>query len=250
MYPTFRYHALANLSADEESALLSLGDREARWKAGETIQREGDTVHGFYLHVSGWIHSSLVMRSGARLIQKVHLPGDMLGTPNMALDRAADTITTITSAVTSFVPFERFRDLFYHQPRLAMLFTFAVQMERLSLMDTLAVTGRASAREQLARLFLDLHTRLTPLGVVSNDTFELPLTQEMIGDLTGITAVHVNRTLRVLREEGLIEQKGHLFQILDLERLQAIAPIRPRTPRFEPDWLSSSREGNSNAAAS
>ncbi|TCP31350.1 Crp/Fnr family transcriptional regulator [Sphingomonas sp. BK235] len=240
MYPTFRYHALANLSAEDETALVTLGDREVSWKAGETIQREGDAVRGFYLHVGGWIHSSIVMRSGARLIQKVHLPGDMLGTPSMALDQAADTLTTITSAVTSFVPFERLRELYYRRPRLAMLFTFAVQMERLSLMDMLAVTGRASAREQLARVLLDLYTRLTPLGVVSNNAFELPLTQEVIGDLTGITAVHVNRTLRVLREEGLIEQKGHFLRILDLPQLQAIAPIRPRTPRFEPDWLPSS----------
>ena len=237
MYPLHRYRALADLTADEEEALLTLGDAKLTFSPRETIRSQGNAVSGFYLHLRGWVASSIMLPDGARLIQKVHLPGDMLGTPSMVLARAADTLTAITEASVTFVPFERLGAIYARLPRLAALFTIAVQAERLALMDTLAVTGRASAVQQLARLLLDLHARLTPLGLVEDDGFELPLSQEVIGDLTGLTAVHVNRKLREMREAGLIGREGTRVRILDLARLRALSPVAPRQLQVQPAWL-------------
>ncbi|EZP53332.1 Crp/Fnr family transcriptional regulator [Sphingomonas sp. RIT328] len=237
MYPLHRYRALADLTRDEEAALVTLGDAPVTRPPGHMIRPEGAPVSGFYLHIRGWITSSIMLRNGARLIQKVHLPGDMLGTPSMVLPHAADTLTMVTEATVAFVPFTRLGALYTRLPRLAALVTFAAQAERVSLMDTLAVTGRASAREQLARLLLDLHARLLPLGLVVDDGFDLPLTQEAIGDLAGLTAVHVNRKLRDFREEGLIARDGTTIRLLDLPRLRALSPILPRALRFDAAWL-------------
>lgn len=237
MYPLHRYRALADLTADEEEALLTLGDAELIFSPRETIRSEGNAVSGFYLHLRGWVASSIMLPDGARLIQKVHLPGDMLGTPSMVLADAADTLTAITEATVAFVPFERLGAIYARLPRLAALFTIAVQAERLALMDTLAVTGRASAVQQIARLLLDLHARLTPLGLVEDDGFDLPLSQEIIGDLAGLTAVHVNRKLREMRESGLIGRDGTRVRILDLARLRAQSLVAPRRLRAQPAWL-------------
>ena len=240
-YRIHRFRAFADLTDKEVELLAGLGDAEVVRRRGETFQREGDSVAGFYLHVSGWIASSIILRSGNRLIQKVHLPGDMLGTPTMVLPRAADTLTAITESVTAFVPYERFGRLFEQAPRLAALFILAVQMERLALMDMLAATGNASAREQLARLLVDLHGRLSLLGAVEDDAFDLPLTQEVIGDLLGLTGVHVNRTIRALEEEGLIARAGQRIRLLDLAALRQLSPLPVRTPAFEPAWLPAAR---------
>lgn len=240
-YPIHRYQAFADLTPREIELIGTLGDAEVVRRRGETFQREGDTVSGFHLHIRGWIASWIVLRNGDRLIQKVHLPGDMLGTPSMVLTRAADTLTAITEAVTAFVPYERFGRIFEQAPRLAALFTVAVQMERLALMDMLAITGNASAREQLARLLVDLHTRPTPIGAVEDDAFDLPLTQEVIGDLLGLTGVHVNRTVRGLEEEGLIARTGHLVRLIALDRLRQLSPLPPRQPAFAPAWLPAAR---------
>lgn len=236
-YPSHRYRALCDLTPAEENALINLGDAEVVRRRGQTFQREGDVVSGFYLHIRGWISSSIVLRNGDRLIQKVHLPGDMLATPSMVLPHAADTLTAITEAVTAFVPYERIGQLLTDMPRLGALFTTAAQMERLALMDMLAITGNASAKEQLARLLVDLHTRLTPIDMVQDDSFHLPLTQEIIGDLVGLTAVHVNRTIRAMEAEGLISRQGHRFRLLDLPALRQLSPLPPRRPRFEAPWL-------------
>jgi CRP/FNR family transcriptional regulator, anaerobic regulatory protein len=240
-YSIHRYRGFADLSEAEVATLAGLGDAEVVRRKGETFQKEGEPVSGFHLHVQGWIASSILLHNGQRLIQKVHLPGDMLGTPSMVLPKAADTLTAITDAVTAFVPYQRFGQLYERSPRVAALFTIAVQMERLALMDVLAVTGNASAREQLARLLVDLHARLSPIGLVEDDGFDLPLTQEAIGDLLGLTSVHVNRTVRALEREGLIARSGHRIQLLDLKALQALSPLPPRHPTFNPAWLPSAR---------
>jgi len=151
-YSIHRYQALAHLTPREEAALRALAQTETHRRRAETFQREGDKHTGFHLHIKGWIASSITLRSGKRLIQKVHLPGDMLGTPSMALPTAADTLSCITQSVTAFVPYTRFRDLYRSEPRLAALFTMAVQVERITLMDTLAAVGHATARERLCRV--------------------------------------------------------------------------------------------------
>jgi len=240
-YPIHRFRALADLTPAEEQTLLSLGQGETQRRRGETFQRQGEPAKGFHLHVSGWIASSLMLRSGDRLIQKVHLPGDMLSSPSMGLPNYADTLTALTEATTAFVPFARIGALFESAPRLAALFAIAIQMERLALMDMLAVTGNASAREQLARLLLDFHARLTPIGAVTNDTFDLPITQEVMGALLGLTGVHVNRTIRSLEDERLIARQGHRMHLLDLPGLQRLSPLQPRAPQFAPDWLPAPR---------
>ncbi|WP_343527378.1 Crp/Fnr family transcriptional regulator [Sphingomonas sp.] len=220
---------------------MALGDAEVTRRRGEVFQREGEMASGFHLHIKGWVTSSIVMRSGHRLIQKVHLPGDMLGTPSMVLPEAADTLTAVTEAVTAFVPYERVGTLFETAPRLAAMFTVAAQMERLALIDMLAATGNTSAREQLARLLLDFHARLSPIGAVVEDSFNLPLTQEILGDLLGLTAVHVNRTIRGLETEGLIARQGHRIRLLNPAALQRLAALPVRRPKFEPDWLPAAR---------
>lgn len=236
-YPIHRFRGVADLTDREVEILRTLGDRPVNRAKGEPIHREGQAVEGFHLHLAGWISSSIVLASGKRLIQKVHLPGAMLGTPSMVLSFAADNLVPLTPAVTAFVPFKRFGRLFVEAPRLAALLTIATQLERLALMDALAVTGQASAREQFARMLIDFHTRLTPIGAVVDNSFELPLTQEVMGDLLGLTSVHVNRTVKALERDGLIARRGQRFTLADMPGLRALCPLPPRRPRFNLEWL-------------
>jgi CRP/FNR family transcriptional regulator len=154
-----------------------------------------------------------------------------------AAPRAADTLTAITEAVVAFVPFGRLGAIYTGLPRLAALFAVPIQAERLALMDVLAVTGRAPAKQQLVRLLLELHARLTPLGPVEDDGFELPLSQEVIGDSVGLTVVHVNRKPREMRESGPIGYEGTRVRIPNMTRLRGSSPVGPRQLQVEPPWL-------------
>jgi hypothetical protein len=83
--------------------------------------------------------------------------------------------------------------------------------------------GRKSADARVAHLLCELAMRLNG-GVLDGPTlFELPLTQEQLGDVLGLTPVHVNRTFRQLRSSGAVERRGHVVEIPCIKRLSDIA---------------------------
>jgi CRP-like cAMP-binding protein len=161
----------------------------------------------------------------------------MMGTPSMVLDIAADTLAAVTECRVAAVPLERLRDVLIAHPRLGALLLMGVQIERLALMDIVAAMGKSSARERMVRLLLDLHDRLAEIGAVEERRFDLPLTQELLGGALGLTAVHVNRTMRLLEREGLIARHGQRVVLGDIEALRKISPVPPRRIRFDPAWL-------------
>lgn len=236
-YPLHLFKALGVLSLDDESKLSQLGEKPVAVSSGEVIYSEGEEVDGIYLLMDGWVSSSVLLRNGLRLIQKLHLPGDMMGVPSLVLPRSADTLTALTEATVAYVPRATISALFESRPRITAMLFMSAQLERLALMDTLASTGHSTAMKSMAHLFLSLHLRLTTLGMVQNDSFRLPVTQEMLGDLLGITTVHTNRTLREMARQGLIAFEGRTLQLLDLPALEALSLLPLRKPEFNPEWM-------------
>ncbi len=91
--------------------------------------------------------------------------------------------------------------------------------------------GRRSAFEHTAHLFCELLLRLRVVGLTTDDSFQLPLTQAELSDTLGLSAVHVNRVVQELRKQGLITWHGETLVIKDWSRLQEIA-------EFDPTFLS------------
>ena len=236
-FPLNRFSDMVELSPEEAEMLRVLGEPPVRYRRHAVIRREGEPVKGIYLMIAGWACSSIMLPSGLRQIVKLHLPGDMLGTPSMALSHAADTLFALTDCTIAFVPMARVRALFEQSPRMIALFLAFVQYERVALMDIGALLGRSSARERYATFLIDVHSRLLRAGLGEEDRFELPLTQEQIGDVLGLTMVHTNRTVRALEREGLIARSGSLVILRDPAAIRRISPLPKRTPAFGLDWL-------------
>ena len=90
--------------------------------------------------------------------------------------------------------------------------------------------GRRSATKRMAHLFLELGARLHIVGICSKEGFDCPLSQYLLADSLGLTAVHVNRVLRELRERKLLGfSKGHV-EFLDFDGLVDLAG-------FDSDYL-------------
>jgi len=236
-YPLTRFHEQASLSDAEAAILRGMGETEIVVRRGGTIRRERDPVDVIYLLLEGWATAAVRLPGGQRQIVKIHITGDMMGTPSMVLDTAADTLTAVTECRVAAVPLARLREVLVAHPRVGPLLLMSVQVERLALMDIVAAMGKSSARERMVRLLLDLHDRLAKIGAVDNGRFDMPLTQELLGDVLGLTAVHVNRTMRLLEREGLIARHGQRVMLGEIEPLRKISPVPPRRIRFDPAWL-------------
>lgn len=185
----------------------------------------------------GWLHSSVVLGNGSRQIMRFHFQAEIVGLPLLAFHDSPETVTAVTDAILAPVTRERLAALMADHPRIAGLLLALAVAGRVSLADRLASIGRTSARARVASLLCDIYRRLRLLGL-ADDGIQLPLTQEDIGDATGLTAVHVNRMMRALGEDGIIERSGSRIHVLDETRLCAEANFLDRV-ELDMSWLPS-----------
>lgn len=225
------------LTAKEKDALARLEESERTCKRGAIVRREHDRAHELFVIRSGWMYSYVLLDDGSRQILRLHFPGDLIGTSGAAFTEATDSLVALTDV--KLCPFDKagLKILFERHPRLAALLFLIAQAERVSLTDRLASLGRTSARARVAALLLDTIDRLRAMRSDLGNSFQLPMTQEEIGDATGLTAVHVNRMIRVLVEEGLIARSNSTVTILDERRLSRVANYINRYAELDTSWL-------------
>jgi CRP-like cAMP-binding protein len=136
------------------------------------------------------------------------------------MDHSIGALTAITVAE---IPAEIILKLTETHPRIARAMWWHSLVEEATTREWVTNLGQRTAFERLAHLFCELFLRLRGVGLTNGNSCELPLTQEQLADASGMTSVHVNRTLMILRELGLIDLKGKMLTIPDLEALQAAA---------------------------
>lgn len=232
-----RFTAFAGVDMDEIEELKTLAGPMKRYARGETIQAEGDPATDCYLLLDGWTASNITFADGTRQMLKVHLPGDVLGMPSLALTHSVDTIRALTPVAVRSMPVRSFGRMFESNPRLAALLFLIAQEERVNLIDRIAAIGGLPAIGRVAALLLQIHARLKRSDPGVGDCFELPLAQFDIAELVGITTVHTNRVFQQLREDGIASWSRKEVRFLDKERLRELAGLPPRLLRRDPSWL-------------
>lgn len=215
-------------------------DRE--FKAGCDLFRLGESGQAIYGLVDGWVALYNLLEDGRRQILQFALPGTVLA---FAPRRGAVlnySAQALTDAVVCIVPHENLEKLSKDWPEIGLQIAGLISQDRSLAYDHLSSIGRRSARERVAHLLLELfmRSRLRWPGHRSEE-MHLPLTQEHIGDATGLTGVHVNRVLRDLRTEGILEFHYRRLRILNPDRLVDVAGIDPHVAL---SWINRESEAN------
>ena len=224
---------LGNACASEVLNVIArykTGDREIR--AGQDIIRFGEPCETIYNLVAGWAFLYSLLRDGRRQILQFALPGAVFGFDLVDDGHATYGVQALTDAVVSMLPNQVLRPLSKDHPEIGLQFAWLTARDRNLSFDHLTSIGRRSARERIAHLLLELfirsHARWPGHRV---DEVHLPLTQEHIGDAMGLTGVHVNRVLRELRSDGIVEFHYRRLTILNPSRLVDVADIEPHLAR-------------------
>lgn len=225
------------MTPQEQGLVQSVMDPVQHFPRHHVLRREGNEPTHVYFLAEGWVASSLSLACGRQQIVKLYLPSDLLGVPSLCLTAAADSLVALTPISVRSVSRSRLMTLLQKSPRIAASLFLSAQKERIALMEALAVMGQADANVRLAAMLCSLFERLKPLGETEGESFRLPLTQREIGEVVGITAVHVNRTLRHLEETGLISRADQRIRLIDQAKLRRLAGLPLREFQAQPTWV-------------
>jgi CRP-like cAMP-binding protein len=225
------------LTEAERKCLYQLEERERALRRGAALVRENDVAAELFILKRGMMMSFVILADGSRQILRFIFPGDMVGLSALAYPRAPRTVTAMADSIVCLFDRPMLARLAVDQPRLFAAIVAVDQAERVGLTDRLAGVGRTSAKARVASILLDVRNRLRRTDPAPGDSFVPGLTQEEIGDATGLTAVHVNRMLRQLEEERLIARRTGRVTILDEARLARAAHYVDRFAGIDLSWL-------------
>lgn len=192
--------------------------------AKHNIFLEGEIcTHAFTLF-EGWAAVYKTLPNGKRQIMRFALPGDFLGfQPNLDGPMIYG-VFAITKCVLCAFPRTTLKEMLQNNKELAMQMAFMNAKYMELCQYHLMGTGRQSARERIAFLLLELyHRSISHQDQEHNGFIPFPVCQEEIADAVGLTTVHVNRTLKELKEDGLLSCSGRRLVIEDEKRLSDIA---------------------------
>lgn len=225
-----------SLSPEEEKAIRAIIPPGRRVSRNVNVVHEGDFLDASTLLLEGVMCRFKDLADGKRQITQIHLAGDFVDLHGFTLKRLEHDVMTLTDCTMALVPHEDIRQLIERWPRLGRLYWFSTNLDACMNREWELSLGQRSAAERLATLFCELHVRLQVIGFAS-DRFNVGMSQSQLADALGMTAVHVNRTLRQLRDQELFSYRRGEAHILDIEGLKSLAGFDARYLYLDPDPL-------------
>ena len=220
-----------NTLGDNEWAVLEQAiERVETLPARTAITRRGDRVRESMLLIEGAMCRYLDARDGYRQLLAYHVPGDFVDMHGYTLRRLDHDVATIVESRVATVSHDRIDALMRDHPRLAKMLWRSTLLDAAMHREWIFRLGRLDAAGRLAHFLCEVQARMAVIGRVEGGVFALPLTQQDMGEACGLTSVHVNRTLRSLREQGIADVARGEARIGDARQLARIG-------EFDADYL-------------
>jgi CRP-like cAMP-binding protein len=214
---------IGELSADGEEAIRELPGRVRRLEAYEDVVSEGERPTAISVIVDGFACRYKLLEDGRRQIVSFHVAGDAPDTQSLFIERMDHSLGTLDETTILHISHEAMFDLFGKKPDVAALFWRWTLVEASVFREWVMNVGRREGYEGVAHVLCELMIRMKVVGLSDGRTCQLPITQADLGDATGLSTVHVNRTLQSLRANKLIHLKTGSLTILDWEALKQAA---------------------------
>jgi CRP-like cAMP-binding protein len=184
---------------------------------------EGQSDPSAYILAKGWACSYKLLRSGGRQIVDFQIPGDFIGLRSVLFRTSDHSIEPIIKIEASEVKIKDLLSAFKTCPRLATAVLWSASTDEAIVVERLVSLGRRDAAERVAHLLLELGARLKLVGLATANSYECPLSQYLLADALGLSAIHINRVLRQLREEKLLTFRDGTVTFDNLDKLAKFA---------------------------
>ncbi len=231
---TRKLSAYSAIEPEERKLLTSSFGHPHVLAPRQEICFETDAGQRAYLIEEGWAFSYKILPNGSRQVIDIAIAGDILGLRLLRLRRCDMVGAMVTTGVLRDLTLGGFEALMRASPRVGAAMQWAASRDDGLVVERLVDIGRRSALQRFAHFLLELWQRLRLVGLGDANGFRCPLSQPVIADTLGLTAIHLNRMLRVLRTEELVTFRDGLVRILNRRKLIELAGFDPTYLDQEP----------------
>ncbi|MDB5454295.1 MAG: Crp/Fnr family transcriptional regulator [Caulobacteraceae bacterium] len=242
---TMKLEQFAGFSPDERGILDDLvSKRRQSYAPGAVVIPEGERVDEIHLVMSGLAARSKTLPDGSRQIMAYLIPGDLCDVEVFVLEAMDHEILAVSETVCALIPARKMEAMLTDFSKLTKALWWSTMTDSAVLRERIIDHGRRDARERMAHLLYEMLIRFRMIGQAGDNSYPLPVTQDQLADATGMTPMHVNRTLKQLRHDGIVEFRQGRVTIPDPAQLKKVA-------RFEADYLHLMRtdKGSSDVSA-
>jgi CRP-like cAMP-binding protein len=221
-----RLQALVGLSEDDRNKLANMPNAVKTFSDNEYVLREGGRAFHCTIVITGFLCRQKIV-SGRNQILSFYMPGDMPDLHTLHLPLMDHDVCSAGPSTVAFVPHAFLNNLLINSPTLTHAFWRETLVDAAIYREWVANLGARDALSRVAHVFCELAARLEIVGLLDNDQFRLPFTQQTLADACGLSTVHINRTVQELRRGGLIEWKGGVVTLLRRQKLARVADFTP-----------------------
>jgi CRP-like cAMP-binding protein len=212
--------SIHTLDEEDKKAVNRLPLQVVDLKADQDIVREGDRPSRSCFILSGLACWYKVTGEGKTQILSFQIPGDLPDLQSIHLSTLDSSLTTLSPCRVAFVQHEPLREICARRPNVAGAFWRMTLIDAAIFREWVANVGSRQAYGRVSHLLCEMVVRLGAVGLAHDYSFDLPITQTELAAATGLSTVHVNRTLQTLRRKKLIRWKDSRFEVLDWQGLR------------------------------
>lgn len=217
------FESYGDLNDKDRDLLLSLEEGPREWPKNTVLWRRGDPSDCFYTISQGWACSYRELEDGSRQVLDVYVPGDIVGLREFSFRRRITSVIMLNDAELCAFPKSHLAEVFSRSLLLCSIMFMITARDQAFLLERLVNLGRRSAREKLAHFLVEVSHRLQRTNAQVENHLSLPLTQNLLADALGLSAVHVSRTFQDFRREGLLETGNSWLELRDIKALEEVA---------------------------
>ena len=218
-----KLRARDDISAEEEAAIRAAVSQSIEVRADRLAVRAGEVMNHSMILLSGIAARRKDMRDGRRQYTELHVPGDFTDLHSFTLKYLEHDIVALSDCSFALVPHENLKKITERHPHLTRVLWFSTNVDAAIHREWVVSLGSRSALARMAHLFCEMYVRLEIVGLTRGLSYDLPISQQELGEMLGITSVHSNRTLQELRKQGLVEFARGLVTIRDVGALKKVA---------------------------